>query len=120
MGFQWQVDPYRAFDDMFNDYAQATFAAGRHVAYRLGPEMLAWAKQNAVWKDRTTDARTGLSIHIEEAGPIATVTLYHGPYYGLWLEIAMGGKYAIIAPAIHRWGPEFMRGIQGMINLKII
>lgn len=117
MGFKWDVPPDAVFPQMAANYTQAIFQSGRQVAYDQAEQMEAWAKQNAPWQDQTTDAREHLHATVEETGPIGTIVLAHGEPYGLWLEIAHGGKYAIIAPAIDYWGPIVMRSLQNMINL---
>src|SRR5436190_3258376 len=108
MGFQWQVPPETVFPQMAQQYTQAIFQSGRRIAYDRAEDMENWAKENAPWTDRTGDARERLHATVEETGPIGTIVLAHGVDYGLWLEIANGGRYAIIAPAIDAWGPVIM------------
>jgi hypothetical protein len=105
---------------MAQQYMQAIFQGGRHVAYDQAVDMENWAKENAPWTDRTGDARERLHATVEETGPIGTIVLAHGVDYGLWLEIANGGRYAIIAPAIDVYGPIVMRSLQNMINLGLV
>lgn len=54
-------------------------------------------------------------------GPIAEVHFEHGDRrripYAIWLEIAHGGKYSILAPAVSYWGAKMMSDIQRIINL---
>lgn len=117
MGFKWEVSPTDVFPAMASKYTQAIFQSGRQVAYDQAEAMENYAKQNAPWTDRTGDARERLHATVEETGPIGTIVLSHGVDYGLWLEIANGGRYAIIAPTIDVYGPIVMRSLQNMINL---
>jgi hypothetical protein len=120
MGFKWVVAPQDVLPQMAEKYTQAIFASGRHVAYDRAEDMEQWAKLNAPWTDRTTDARTYLHATVEEVGPIGNIVLAHGVPYGIWLEVANGGRFAIIAPAIDHWGPIIMRDLQRMINLGLV
>lgn len=117
MGFKWQVAPTDVFPYMAAKYTQAIFQSGRRVAHEQAAEIEAYAKANAPWQDRTGAARARLSATVEESGPIGTITLSHGVPYGIWLEIANGGRYSIIAPTIDVFGPRVMRSLQNMINL---
>lgn len=39
--------------------------------------------------------------------------------YAIWLEVGMGGRFSIIAPAIDRYGPKLMRDLQSIANLPL-
>lgn len=72
---------------------------------RLATEMEEYAKENAPWTDRTTDAREGLqaqAIH-DDSRQSSTVWLGHGVEYGLWLELLNGGEFAIVLPTIEHY-----------------
>lgn len=120
MGFQWVVAPTDVFPEMAEKYTQAVFQSGRNIAYDRAGDMETWAKQNAPWQDRTGDARERLHATVEETGPIGTIVLSHGVDYGIWLEVAHSGAYAIIAPAIDYWAPIVFRDIQRMMNLGLV
>lgn len=120
MGFKWEVPPDAVFPQMAAQYTQAIFQSGRRVAYDRAEDIEAWCKANAPWQDRTGDARERLHATVEETGPIGTIVIAHGVEYGIWLEIAHQGRYAIIAPAIDYWGPVVMRDLQNMMNLGLV
>lgn len=42
---------------------------------------------------------------------------YERVIYARWLEIANGGRYSIIAPALDYWGPKLMNNIKRLNNL---
>lgn len=97
-------------------------AHGPVVVAAVHREMRAWAQDalaymraNAPWTDRTGDARAGLGFAIDEGLTEATVTLYHSVSYGVWLEIALGGRYAIIVPTIETMGPQLMHRLEAML-----
>jgi len=117
VGFTWVVAPNQTIPQMAEAYTRAVFQSGRRVAYDQAEAMENYAKTNAPWQDRTGDARETLHATVEETGPIGTIVLAHGVDYGLWLEIANGGKYSIIPETIDVFGPQIMRTLQNMINL---
>lgn len=116
MGFRWIVAPTDVFPQMAQKYTQATFQAVRQLASRKAQEMEEWAKANAPWQDRTGAARAGLNATVQEAGAGTTITLAHGVDYGIWLEVANGGRYSIIAKAIDMFGPSFMQDLQRLLS----
>jgi hypothetical protein len=84
-------------------------------------DMEAWAKDNAPWTDRTGAARRELHTEVEEnPGTIGTIVIAHGVEHGLWLEIAYGGRWAIITRTIDHWGPVLWKDMQNMVNLGLI
>ncbi len=120
MAFVWDVPPDLAFNQLTDRYARAIFQSGRRVAYEQAEEMEQYAKDNARWTDRTGDARERLHATVEETGPIGTIVLAHGVDYGIWLEIANGGRYSIIPETIDVYGPKVMASLQRMMNLGLI
>ena len=63
-------------------------------------EVETYAKANAVWSDRTGQARAGLRAWADHYGNVVSVTLSHGVDYGYWLEVIQNGRFAIIRPTI--------------------
>lgn len=77
----------------------------------------AYARNNAPWRDRTTNARNGLTAR---AGHVPlkehTITVAHGVPYGIWLEVRHGGKYRIIVPTINEAGARCMKMISAYMS----
>lgn len=122
MPFKWDVAPNQAFPALVDAYTKTIFLSGRRVADSRAKEGEQWMKDNAPWQDRTGDARAGLHVDVlESPGVLAELVFAHGEDvpYAVWLEIANGGRYAIIAPAIDYWGPILMRDIQRIVNLGL-
>lgn len=67
------------------------------------------AKENAPWQDRTGDARAGLDAEVTTEGNLVVLSLFHTVEYGIWLETAFSGDYAIIMPTLEKWGMEVFR-----------
>ncbi len=82
-------------------YGQRAKNAAKSVANYWAPIVEAYAKENANWTDQTANARQTLHAFVDDAANDAVaIYLSHGMDYGLWLEIANSGKYAIILPAL--------------------
>lgn len=54
------------------------------------------AKQEARWRDRTSHARQGLTGQVIGDRDAIVIVLAHSVWYGLWLERARNGQYAIL------------------------
>lgn len=80
-------------------------AATSYHATRAG----AYARTNAPWKDRTSNARNGLFAKAERERPIYRIIIAHSVPYGIWLEVRWAGRYAIIRPTVDHEGPELMK-----------
>ena len=74
------------------------------------------AKLNAPWTDRTTNARNGLTARSGKEGDAHFLVLAHQVPYGLWLEIAHSGDYAIIMPTIEEFGPKVMGTLSKILD----
>ena len=68
--------------------------------------ILADAKQNAPWADRTGDARAGLDVDVSREGQDIVLELFHTVDYGLWLEVKNSGELAIIMPTLEKYAPD--------------
>jgi hypothetical protein len=77
-------------------------------------------KANAPWTDRTTNARNGLhSVTRVERLPGRTriiVESGHSVDYGIYLERANGGRFAIVAPTLDYYGPDLLRQVRALVH----
>lgn len=123
MAFKWDVTPGQALPQLVANYTRTIFVSGRRVAQDRANQAAIWMKSNAPWQDRTGRARAGLRVDVlESPGVLAELVFTHGEDipYSVWLEIGnQGGRYAIIAPAIDYWGPQFMADIRRIVNLGL-
>lgn len=77
-----------------------------------------WMRTNAKWTDRTTNARNGLfALVIDDIGTdVWLLVLSHTVSYGIWLEVANSGKYAIVRPAFLRANRELMNRLSKLFE----
>ena len=74
-------------------------------------------KANRPWTDRTNMAKTLLSAKVSQPDKnTIRITLAHGVDYGIWLELAHGKNYAIIAPTIREEGPRIIEDLGDLMS----
>jgi hypothetical protein len=72
----------------------------------------AMAKRNAPWTDRTGHARQGLFGYVRKPDNRVVVRIAHSMSYGVFLELANSGKYAILGPTARLLAPSFYDNVQ--------
>jgi hypothetical protein len=114
-GLVW-ITPPSKMNPAIRAYEQRLLFAVKTLAQYFAQKMQDEARRNARWEDRTGNARSGLYALCEEAaGDFVTIYLSHTMYYGVFLELCNGGKYAIILPTIQRNLPEIERQLKRLL-----
>ncbi len=127
MSFEWKVSP-KVIADGLEEYGRKALIALQAAATYWGQSIQDEARQSAVWEDRTGNARGGLFFAVDgfglntitgevspeaksemsdvavESGDANTliITLGHTVFYGKFLEVKNGGRYAIVMSTIER------------------
>lgn len=73
-------------------------------------------RSGAPWTDRTGDARKRLTAVATPKSYGYLITLSHGVDYGIYLELAMSKKYAIIAPTVNANTKSVLDGLQNLLD----
>ena len=98
-GIRWTTPPSE-LATAIERYGDRVLTAVAAVAQRVATEMQNQAKADAPWTDRTGNARTGIfgTSEADFAAHVVTIYLSHGATidYGIWLELANSGSYAVI------------------------
>nr|DAO76982.1 MAG TPA: type I neck protein [Caudoviricetes sp.] len=80
-------------------------------------KMEAYAKSNAIWTDRTGNARQKLK---GEAAWVSKdqimIAVSHHMSYGFWLELAHGRKYKILEQSIEDNVEELFRALRRLVD----
>lgn len=80
-------------------------------------ELQAKMKVNRPWTDRTGMAKALLNAKVSQPSKnIVRITLAHGVDYGIWLELANGKNYAIIAPTVQSEGPRIVSDLNDLMS----
>ena len=90
-------------------WADRQTAAVVALAQNWAGELEARAKEGRPWTDRTSNARQGLFGRVDVEGKTVFIRLAHSVYYGIFLELARDGKYAILKPTVDAAVPEIYR-----------
>ncbi|MEI8166696.1 MAG: hypothetical protein WCG26_09955 [Chloroflexales bacterium] len=85
------------------------------VARAAGVAMEAAAKTNAPWTNDTGTARSGLRQVVQRDGDRVIINLCHSVEYGPYLELARGGKHAILWPTIEQEVPLLQAALKGLL-----
>lgn len=82
-------------------------------------EIEIFMKSNHPWRNRTGAAEAGLSARVSSSrlNYVQTIKLSHGVPYGVYLEYAMGRRFAIIEPTMRIKGPEIVDDLYGKIGM---
>ena len=74
-------------------------------------------KIKRVWTDRTGAAKALLNVKVSQPDlNTIRLTLAHGVDYGIWLELANEGNYAIIKPTINAEGPRIVTDLDNIMG----
>lgn len=140
-GFEWVVSP-KVISDGLEQYGEKALIAIQAVANYWGQRVQDKARKNAVWEDRTGNARGGLFFAVDGFGlsPITgevtpeakaemsdvavesgdgqtlIITLGHTVFYGKWLETSNGEAYAIIMSTIEQNLGSLERMVQDVFS----
>lgn len=80
-------------------------------------QMASYAKKNRNWIDRTNIARLGLTGTSQMVGRTVTVVIAHTPFYGVFLELANGGKYSVLERTQREHRQRFLENIKSLVRL---
>jgi hypothetical protein len=112
----WNRDP--------RDLGRAVTEYGERLVYHAlvqyleknAGEIAEQMRREAVWQDQTGEARRLLSAEVRTSGAAVELYLSHGVDYGKWLELANGGRYAIVGPTVSRAGIQIMNDLKGKMR----
>lgn len=116
MGFRWDRRPDQVFPAGAENYAQRARVALRALAAYYAPQIETWLKANAPWTDRTGNARQSLYAEVLDLTNAMAIQFDHGVSYGIYLEFANTGRYAIIGPALDHWTPIIGAAVQRLLR----
>lgn len=127
-GFRWVISPDKELIPNIREYGRKALIAVQAAATYWGQSIQDQARLGATWEDRTGNARGGLFFAVDgfglspltgevtpearremsdttvESGNANTliITLGHTVFYGKFLELSNGGRYAIVMSTIEK------------------
>jgi len=98
-------------------YGNKVIEAVNQVAAYFAPVLETYARKNAPWTDRTSNARTGLHTWVEELSKdIVVLYLSHSVYYGIFLETRAAGRWSAVWPAIQAHLPKITAMLKSIFS----
>lgn len=77
-------------------------------------------KTTRPWVDRTGMAKQTLTARVSQPSQtILRITCAHGVDYGIWLELAHGKNWAIVAPTIREEAPKIVQGLGNIMQTRL-
>ncbi len=105
LGVVW-ITPPTALLKAIEQYGAKVLVAVHAVADFIAQRLQDDARRDAPWTDRTGNARSGLFSLVDDAAEkIVSIYLAHTMDYGVFLELANGGRYAVIMKTIEKDAP---------------
>jgi len=115
-GFVWVDPPDKVFPAGMDAYVRDVRAGIMAIAQRRAPEIETWMKQHAPWEDRTGNARQTLHTEVQILAEQVVIELAHGMSYGIFLELANGGTWAVIGPALDHFAPIIWSDVDRLLR----
>lgn len=78
-----------------------------------------YAKQNAMWTDRTGHARQRLTGYIEYFSNKVRINIAHGVDYGIFLELCNEQRYAILNRTVQANSKEVLDGYKNLLRYLV-
>lgn len=100
-----------AFGDQTREFLERKKAGLYALLQNWAGQMEGYAKEHAPWTDRTSHARQSLHSGVDVRDNQFVLYLSHGVDYGIWLEIAHGGNYAIVGPTADVHAPRIRQTV---------
>lgn len=108
MAIRWQRKPTQLG---VRSYGRKVERQVRREARDVVREMQRYARENRPWQDRTGAARAGLRGYVEEPPGSIRMTIAHSVDYGIYLELAGGGRFKALL-ALVRGNPAALETVQ--------
>lgn len=107
----------RAVMARMNAYETQVYETLGNLAEAFAPMIETAAKDGAPWTDQTGNARQTLRCRWRFMDKSKVeIVLSHGMGYGIFLELANQGVYAIILPTLEWWAPQLMESLRRVLR----
>lgn len=117
--FQWQPGTLQKMLSRMKVFGGAVKSAPQLALEYWGPILVLHAQQTARWRDRTGDARRGISYEVVLEDNLVTLNLFHTVSYGIWLEIRWQGRFAVIGPTVILYQDQIMADLPRFVSMQL-
>lgn len=112
---EWEFTPTQLASNVLG-HKERLLKAILDLARVFAARIQSWARKNAVWTDRTSNARQGLFARAVPLAAGVAIVLFHTVDYGIWLEIANAGRFAIIMWALQAHYGPLMAALRALVR----
>lgn len=114
-GIVWQRSPATLVVRV-EEYRKRVLAALKALLDSFAGRVEAYAKESAPWTDRTGAARAGLRAFAQETATGAVLYLVHSVSYGIFLELAHAGRFAVVMPTLEAHYAAIMAAARRLVG----
>ncbi len=114
-GFVWEVSP-TVLADALESHWQRTVDGLVQAFSRSAMDILAFARVNHPWRNRTGAAESGLNVVVEVSGDTLALHLAHAAPHGIWLETRWGGRWGVLDSALRFGVGRVMADMQNIMG----
>jgi hypothetical protein len=114
-GVVWEIPP-AVLAKNTAAYAKRMYAAVVALGEYFASRLEGYAKTHAPWTDRTGHARQSLTGKCIPTAAAVVIVLAGLADYQIWLEIAHGGRWAIILPTIDAHLGEIVGALHRLVS----
>lgn len=113
--FRWIKKPSEAWN--VHQYVVILHRSLLSLLWYHAAQVEAEAKRNASWTDRTGNARQTLAAFAYAPQPwVAALVLKQHMDYGKWLELANGGRYAIVMRTLETQYAPVWKAVKDLVS----
>lgn len=111
MPVKWIANPRQVYPRGYRNSVLRNAQRKFDIVASYSGEIEQWMRDNAVWQDRTGEARQALNVKVNKLKDRIEFVFAHGVDYGKYLEDHNDSRFAILRKTIDHWGPVIMRRI---------
>ena len=115
-GFKWSKKPSDLWEKDTKAYVRAIRLGVEELATQWSPIIEDYMKSSGPWMDQSANARQGLNVRPESTADAVSIWLAHGVEYGIYLELAHAGAWAIVNPSLDAFGPLVWDSVKDMLS----
>lgn len=98
-------------------FSVKTLAKAEVAMKKIAADNESSAKETAPWTDRTGNARASITGSTGREGTWLLAALAIGVFYGLYLEVSNGSKYAVVWPTMNARRKQMLETLIGIVEV---
>ena len=112
--FTWKKAPSQAWNAGY--YKAVLMDAVERKLNYFAPQIEADMKQKASWTDQSANARQTLAAFVHRTPDMVILYAKQHMWYGIFLELKNGGRYAIVMPTLQLYYGPVWKGVKEVVS----